>query len=121
MPELDVIFSNPEIKNGCQQGVKLINQEHLDILKQGKDVWNKWRNEHPEIQPDLSDCNLTEFSNADLSNTNLSNTNLCKTMLAFTDLSGANLQGAVILETTLLRANFDEANLDRTCLSFSNL
>ncbi len=99
----------------------MANQEHLDILKQGRDVWNIWRNEHPEIQPDLSDCNLTEFSNADLSNTNLSNTNLCRTSLAFTDLSGANLQSADVFGTTLLRANFDGANLDRTCFSFSNL
>jgi len=99
----------------------MANQEHLDILKQGRDVWNEWRKEHPEIQPDLSDCNLTEFSNANLSNTNLSNTNLSRTMLAFTDLSRANLQRANVLETILLRANFDGANLDRACFSFSNL
>ena len=94
----------------------MANQEHLDILKQGRDVWNEWRKEHPEIQPDLSDCNLTEFSNA-----NLSNTNLSRTMLAFTDLSRADLQRANVLETILLRANFDGANLDRACFSFSNL
>ncbi len=99
----------------------MANQEHLDILKHGRDVWNMWRKEHPEIQPDLSDFNLTEFSKANLSNTNLSNTNLSKTMLAFTDFSGANLQGAVVLESILLRANFDGTNLDRTCFSFSNL
>ncbi len=94
---------------------------HLEVLMQGIDVWNKWREQHPEIQPDLSNVNLTEFSKANLSNTNLSNTNLCKTMLAFTDLSRANLQGADITESILLRANFDGANLDRTCFSFSNL
>jgi uncharacterized protein YjbI with pentapeptide repeats len=99
----------------------MANQEHLDILRQGRDAWNEWRKEHPEIQPDLSDFNLTEFSNANLSNTNLSNTNLSRAMLAFTDLSRANLQRAVVLETILLRANFDGANLDRTCFSFSNL
>jgi len=99
----------------------MANQQHLDILKQGRDIWNEWRKEHPEIQPDLSDCNLTELSNVNLSDTNLSNTNLSRTMLAFTDLSGANLQRATVLETILLRANFDGANLDGTCFSFSNL
>jgi len=99
----------------------MANQEHLDILKQGRDVWNKWRKDHPEIRPDLSDVNLTQFNNANLSNTNLSDTNLSRTMLAFSDLSGANLQRADILEATLLRANFDGANLDSTCFSFSNL
>jgi len=31
----------------------MTNQEHLDILKQGVDTWNQWRQEHPDIQPDL--------------------------------------------------------------------
>ena len=36
----------------------MTNQEHLDILKQGVEVWNQWREEHPDIQPDLSEANL---------------------------------------------------------------
>src|SRR5947207_4199158 len=36
----------------------MANQVHLDILKQGIEVWNKWRNEHPEIQPDLREADL---------------------------------------------------------------
>ena len=99
----------------------MANQQHLDILRQGVDAWNRWREEHPEIQPDLSDVNLTQLSNANLSHANLSHANLCRTMLAFTDLSGANLSGADVLETILLRANFNGTNLDRTCFSFSNL
>ena len=31
----------------------MTNQEHLDILKQGVDTWNQWRQEHPDIRPDL--------------------------------------------------------------------
>ena len=37
----------------------MANQEHLDILKQGVEVWNKWRKEYPKINPDLSFFNLT--------------------------------------------------------------
>ena len=33
----------------------MANKEHLAILKQGVEVWNKWRKENPEIKPDLSD------------------------------------------------------------------
>jgi hypothetical protein len=38
----------------------MANQEHLNILKQGVDVWNKWRQEHLDVQPDLSGANLKE-------------------------------------------------------------
>ncbi len=47
----------------------MANQEHLAILKQGVAVWNKWREEYLEIQPDLRDANLT---GAYLRKTNLS-------------------------------------------------
>jgi len=36
----------------------MANQEHLDILKQGVKTWNKWREKHPDIQPDLSEAHL---------------------------------------------------------------
>jgi hypothetical protein len=32
----------------------MINPEHLAILKQGVEIWNKWREENPDIMPDLS-------------------------------------------------------------------
>jgi hypothetical protein len=37
----------------------MASQEHLDILKQGVDVWNQWRTEHSELRPNLSRVNLT--------------------------------------------------------------
>jgi hypothetical protein len=37
----------------------MANQEYLDILKQGVEVWNKWREEHPdEVEIDLSGADL---------------------------------------------------------------
>jgi len=36
----------------------MANQEHLDILKQGLEVWNQWREENADIRPDLSDAEL---------------------------------------------------------------
>lgn len=32
--------------------------EHLDKLKQGVDAWNQWRQNYPDIQPDLSEAHL---------------------------------------------------------------
>jgi hypothetical protein len=56
----------------------MANQEHLDMLKRGVDTWNRWREEHPEIQPDLSkvDLSVNFFVQANLSSTNLFGTNL---------------------------------------------
>ena len=38
----------------------MANQEHVDILMQGVEVWNAWRKEHPGEEPDLSHANLRE-------------------------------------------------------------
>ena len=34
------------------------NEEHPKILQEGIAAWNKWRDEHPEIQPDLTEADL---------------------------------------------------------------
>ena len=47
----------------------MANQEHLDVIKQGRNVWNRWK----ELQP--------FGSNADLSETNLKGTILLGTNL----------------------------------------
>ncbi len=36
----------------------MANQEHLDILKQGVETWNRWRQEHPEIRASLHEADL---------------------------------------------------------------
>jgi uncharacterized protein YjbI with pentapeptide repeats len=54
------------------------NEKQLEIIKQGVDVWNKWREIHPDSKvnlsgADLSDANLqrANLSNADLRDANL--------------------------------------------------
>ena len=41
----------------------MADQEHVERLQQGSDVWNKWRTLHPEVNIDLSGADL---SRADL-------------------------------------------------------
>jgi hypothetical protein len=37
----------------------MANQEHLEILKRGVEVWNEWREQrHPALRPDLSEADL---------------------------------------------------------------
>ena len=37
----------------------MANPEHLELLRQGVDVWNEWRAKEPSIRPDLSEANLS--------------------------------------------------------------
>lgn len=81
----------------------MANPEHLAILEQGVDAWNKWRMENPEIRPDLSGVDLL---GADLKYANLEWANL-----RGANLEKANLWGATINNANLLGAWLDHANL----------
>ena len=41
----------------------MANPEHLAKLKEGVEVWNKWRKDNPEIRHDLAESNLTGAGN----------------------------------------------------------
>ncbi len=101
----------------------MANQKHLDRMKQGTDVWNSWRKQHPEIQPNLSRANLsrTNLSDANLSGANLSDANLSGLYLKGKDLSGANLSGANLSGTDLSGANLSGAHLSGAHLSGAHL
>jgi hypothetical protein len=40
----------------------MANPEHLAILKQGVQVWNRWRQNNPALRPELSSADLTEIN-----------------------------------------------------------
>jgi uncharacterized protein YjbI with pentapeptide repeats len=46
----------------------MANQEHLAILKKGVEAWNRWRQQNPEVIPDLRLANLiaADFHGASL-------------------------------------------------------
>jgi len=56
----------------------MANEEHLAILKQGAEAWNKWRLENPTIRPDLikADRNWADFIKANFSRADLRWANL---------------------------------------------
>lgn len=88
----------------------MANQKHLKILKQGN-IWNQWRREHPDVQPDLSRVDL---SRTDLSGIDLSRSGLQLTRLFLSNLRGADLRGADLYGTDFSGAILREANLSRT-------
>ncbi len=96
----------------------MANQEHVDILRQGVEVWNAWREEHPEVRPYLW--------NVDLSDTNLRYINLSKAILgqsnlSHTNLSNANLRGANFWYTDLISANLSHSDLSYASLTLADL
>jgi len=38
----------------------MANPEHVKILNQGVDAWNRWREEHREVKVDLSEADLSK-------------------------------------------------------------
>src|SRR5262245_2069313 len=89
-------------------GASMANDEHVALLKQGVKVWNAWRNENPEIRPDLSGADLRA---ANLREANLREANLREANLNKADLSGADLFEADLSHTDLGRADLGKADL----------
>ncbi len=96
----------------------MANQEHLDILRQGVQVWNKWRREHADIRPDFSMANLREItlSYADFSYANLQRTDLSGAYLSFAYLRGADLHGADLSSAYLRGAYLGRSDLSSASL-----
>ena len=47
----------------------MANPQHLEILKKGVTAWNRWRDENPNVVPDLKETDLS--GKADLRSINL--------------------------------------------------
>jgi hypothetical protein len=100
----------------------MANTEQVEILKQGVEAWNawrkqqnpdthkagvgaaaweKWRENNPELIPDLSEADLSgmdlrkaNFRGANLSNADLRNADLRGTDMYYSDLGGVSVRGA---------------------------
>jgi len=91
----------------------MANPEHLKILKQGVEVWNKWREENPEVRPDLSGRSVV-FVGEKFRHANFCNTNFKGAILRDSSFYKAELHGAVLDEAVLERASFYKAKLNNS-------
>jgi uncharacterized protein YjbI with pentapeptide repeats/DNA uptake protein ComE-like DNA-binding protein len=120
----------------------MANEEHLEILKQGVEVWNEWRHENrfKLLIPDLCHADLrgqnlcgvnfssTDFNEADLRGADLSgadfsntSTSLRRANLVRANLSGVNFNGMNLAKVNFLEVNLSTANLDQVELREANL
>ncbi len=110
----------------------MANEEQLAILKQGVEVWNKWRKdsfrgmtinwvENSIIEAVLSGVDLSVGPSVDLSRADLSETDLVGADLSEADLVGVNLNGANLSYANLVVARLSGAHLRAADLSGANL
>ncbi len=101
----------------------MANEEQLSILKQGVEVWNKWREENPDLEIDLSGVDLigVNLSDANFTKANLRKANLFRADPMSSNLRKADLRGSNLNETELFDANLSEANISRAFLRDANL
>ncbi len=106
----------------------MANQQQVEILKQGVEVWNQWRYENETVKIDLSEADLRglDLSEATLSVANLSGANLSRSTLSGADLNGsnliiANLKNANLSWSTLNGADLKKADLENADLRKADL
>jgi uncharacterized protein YjbI with pentapeptide repeats len=109
------------------------NKEHLRILKQGVEVWNRWRAEVPDVRPCLNGADLRgqDFSIQDpvaLDHPHagefVRNLHRQRDYAASdlgVDFHGVELNGARLNNANLFRANLAGAKLHRTKLTEATL
>jgi uncharacterized protein YjbI with pentapeptide repeats len=104
----------------------MANEKHISLLQQNIITWNKWRDNHPDIIPDLSFAVLTGYNlaNANLSQANLRGVVLCHESAYSTfyfdcdygaygdaNFSAADLRNSKLSACYLSRSNFSNADL----------
>lgn len=104
-----------------------------EIILQGADAWNQWREANPDAIPDLSgivlegadlcsaNLNAISLKGAVLRNAQLSNASLSEADLSGANLVNAGLDGAILRGANLSAADLTGANLSGGNLAGANL
>ena len=126
----------------------MANEAQLALLRQGVEGWNKWRENNPKVEIDLSGANLrkanlrdanlreadlrkVDLTGADLTRAAFLKANLSEARLSFTDLSlatflatnlcKAKLRGAFLFRTEFYKADLSEASLTKAKFSHARI
>lgn len=99
------------------------NSTHLAQIKRGAEAWNQWRENNPDVAPDLKAAFLRKarLEGVNFSNSLLFETNLRRALCGRANFRGAHLGGADLSGADLRRALFRKANLRGANLSRCDL
>ncbi len=99
----------------------MANPDHVRRLCEGARAFNAWRDQHPDIVPDLAGIELTlgqrQLGPSNGGPINLGRANLERAMLRHATLVEANLKGACLRGADLARARLNGARLDKADLT----
>lgn len=113
----DRIEISAHIKNKKKPSIFCVrilgNQEHVRILLEGPESYDKWRIENPEEVLDLSgeDLRSVNISDINFTGANLSGVNLMGKFLDNLDFSNADLSSSLLINVIGHNTNFQGANL----------
>ena len=96
----------------------MANMEHVQLVRKGRDVVARWREEHPN---EVLDLNTAFLSNARMPQVNLSGADLRNSDLMGAMLQKANLSGCYLNPCHMYHANLIQANLSRALLNGASL
>ena len=96
----------------------MADQKHVELLRQGEGVWNRWRQENPNITPDLRQAELqgSQLVFCNLSGADLREARLMGADLRSTNLTAADLRGVKINDARAPYADFSNSQLQRAYL-----
>jgi uncharacterized protein YjbI with pentapeptide repeats/DNA-binding XRE family transcriptional regulator len=104
------------------------NKKHLKVFRRGITAWNKWRNNNPDVIPELTGIELNtedldgiNLSKADLRGVKFENVTLNSSVFENANLEGADLKFVSFLSANLSNANFSNANLKYVKFNSSQL
>ncbi len=88
------------------------------MIEKGAAAWNGWRQDHPDIRPDIS---FSHIRRTDLAGVDLSGSDMRRAMLPGVCLRGADLDHADLSGIDLMEADLEGASLRGADLTGANL
>lgn len=103
--------------------------EHVEIFKKGSQVWNAWRDEYPNLRPDLSDIDFENnfqthkemYDTPEFTGYNLSDMNLNRIIARNSYFIRCYFAGSMLNFSDICFSYFQNCNFEDTSLAVSKI